>query len=163
MAQGEREKLQSLLKEFRTGMLTSRTADGRMRARPMTVAKLGDRDELFFATSRETEKTADVEEERDVAVTFQSSNVYISLTGKGHVTSDRKTIDEVWSEPMRVWFPKGKEDPTLCVVRVRPVEAEYWDNAGVKGLKYLFDVAKAYVTGTTPEATPQQHGTVNPR
>jgi general stress protein 26 len=163
MAQEDREKLRSLLKKFRTGMLTSRAADGRIRARPMSVAKLGERDELFFATSRETEKTEDVEGEGDVAVTFQSSDVYVSLTGKGNVTSDRKTIDEVWSEAMRVWFPNGKDDPALCIVCVRPVEAEYWDNSGAKGLKYLFDAAKAYVTGTTPEATPQQHATVNPR
>jgi general stress protein 26 len=163
MAQETREKLRSLLKEFRTGMLVSRAADGRMRSRPMSIAMLGERDELFFATSRETEKTGDVEEERDVAVTFQSSAVYVSLTGKGYVTNDRKTIDEVWNEAMRVWFPLGKDDPALCIVRVRPVEAEYWDNSGMKGLRYLFEAAKAYVTGTTPESTPEQHGTMNPR
>jgi general stress protein 26 len=85
------------------------------------------------------------------------------LTGKANVTSDPKMIDEVWNEAMRVWFPKGKDDPALCIVCVRPFEGEYWDNSGARGLKYLFDAAKAYVTGTTPEATPQQHGTVNPR
>ena len=28
--------------------------------------------------------------------------------------------------------------------------AEYWDQSGARGIKYLIEMAKAYATGTTP-------------
>ena len=46
----------------------------------------------------------------------------------------------------------GKDDPKLCLVVVTPRQAEYWDQSGLKGVKYLLGLVKAYAKGTTPEA-----------
>ncbi len=46
-----------------------------------------------------------------------------------------------------MWFPKGPDDPDLVLLSVEPEIAEFWDVGGIKGLRYLFDAAKAYVTG----------------
>ncbi len=44
---------------------------------------------------------------------------------------------------------------------MRPEEGEFWDNEGFNKIKYLFESAKAYVTGQTPEvAEGEQHGVV---
>ena len=69
----------------------------------------------------------------------------------GLVRRDRAKIDEFWKEVYKVWFPKGKEDPELTLVAVEPSEGEYWDDEGFKRIKYLFEAAKAYATGTKPE------------
>ena len=37
------------------------------------------------------------------------------------------------------------------MVEVVPTAAEYWDQKGGKGLAYLFEAARAYVKGTTPD------------
>ncbi|HEY4088470.1 MAG TPA: pyridoxamine 5'-phosphate oxidase family protein [Bryobacteraceae bacterium] len=63
-----------------------------------------------------------------------------------------------WSEAFRVWFPGGPSDPTLALIGVQPIDAEYWDNGGSNKLKCLFEAAKAYVKGEKPDVgDPDQH------
>jgi hypothetical protein len=40
-------------------------------------------------------------------------------------------------------------------------EGEYWDNSGMKGLKYVFDATKAYISGERPKPDSDQHNKVN--
>lgn len=53
---------------------------------------------------------------------------------------------------MAVWFPAGKDDPSLAIVEVTPHEAEYWDQSSALGIKYFLEMVKAYATRTTPES-----------
>jgi hypothetical protein len=69
-------------------------------------------------------------------------------------------IDELWSEAWKVWFPGGKEDPNLCVLAIAPSSAEYWDNGGVEGFKYLYEGLKAVLQKRTPETDDTQHAKV---
>jgi general stress protein 26/hemerythrin-like domain-containing protein len=145
-----RGRLLELLGEFRTAMLVTRTADGVLRARPLSLAREHGDGGLYFATSLESPKVAELEASPEVVVTLQGSNSYLSISGTARVTRDRALVRRLWSEPWRVWFPDGEDDPTLCLVEVMPKEAEYWDQRGVKGIKYLLGMVKAYATGTTP-------------
>lgn len=63
------------------------------------------------------------------------------------VVDDGPRTRRLWKEPHKVWFPKGPDDPDLVLLSVEPEIAEFWDVGGIKGLRYLFDAAKAYVTG----------------
>ena len=70
-------------------------------------------------------------------------------------------MEELWREPFKAWFPKGKDDPELALVSVTPQDGEYWDTEGLKKIKYLFEAAKAYATGTTPHIDEgEQHAKV---
>jgi hypothetical protein len=40
-------------------------------------------------------------------------------------------------------------------------DGEYWDNAGLKGLRSVYDAAKAYVAGETPKTDGAQHAKVS--
>ena len=42
---------------------------------------------------------------------------------------------------------RTQHDPDLVLLSVDPEVAECWDVAGLNRLRYLFDAAKAYVTG----------------
>jgi general stress protein 26 len=160
MEDNDRANLRALVEEFRTGMLVTRVADSTMRARPMTVAKFEANDDLFFAAGIDSGTVAEIEADPEIVVTFQSSSAYISLSGPARVVSSRSVIERYWSEPMRVWFPEGPTAHSLCFIQLRPVQGEFWSTQGTKGLRYAFDAAKAYVTGTTPRAIPGQHGEV---
>ena len=64
---------------------------------------------------------------------------------------------------MKVWFPEGADDPSLCLIQLRPSHAEFWDMQSTKGLRYVFEAAKSFVSGATPdakEAKQGQHGEV---
>ena len=41
---------------------------------------------------------------------------------------DPKKVDELWSRRLRIWFPDGKKDPELALIRVRIDRAEVWDS-----------------------------------
>jgi len=43
---------------------------------------------------------------------------------------DRATIDELWTQIQTVFFPQGKSDPNLMVLRVRIQDAAYWEAKG---------------------------------
>jgi general stress protein 26 len=163
MATSERAHLRALLKDFRDGMLVTRGRgpDGAMRARPMSIAKLEENNDLLFATSVDSAKVDEAVEAGQAAVTFQSGMAYVSVSGPVEIVKDRAKIDAAWNEAMRVWFPKGKEDPTLCLLRLQPAKAEFWDLQGTKGIRYVFEAAKAYVSGTQPTTSPDQHGVVD--
>lgn len=50
-----------------------------------------------------------------------------------------------------MWFPGGKDDPIIVLLKVAGHRAEYWDNRGTSGLKYLIEAGKALVTATRPD------------
>jgi len=81
---------------------------------------------------------------------MQDDARYISISGTAELSDDPGLIEKLWREPWRVWFPAGKNDPELRILRVRPVLAEYWDQSGARGIKYLIEMVKAYAKGTTP-------------
>ena len=91
----------------------------------------------------------------------KNHSIYLAISGHASLVVSRTKINEVWQEPYKVWFPEGKTDPNLALISVDLVEAEYWDNAGAEKVKYLFESAKAYLTGTTPKVVEgDQHGFV---
>ena len=147
-----RARLSELMAKFNTAMLVTRTADGQLRARPLTFA--GEHDGLLcFSTSAESPKVAELSDDPRVAVTMQDDSRYVSISGMAELSADPALIEKLWREPWRVWFPEGKDDPALRILRVRPVLAEYWDQSGARGLKYVIEMVKAYATGTTPAAS----------
>jgi len=153
MAQDEepRVHLSELLAKFDTAMLVTRTADGRLRARPLSFAgELQGR--LYFSTSADSPKVAELQSEPRVAITMQDSVRYVSVSGLAEIREDRGLVERLWRESWRVWFPGGKSDPTLRILSVEPQAAEYWDQSGARGLKHLAEMVKAYATGTKPES-----------
>lgn len=157
----EATRLRSLLKSFRNGMLVTRNPRGELRARPMTVTKLESGGRMYFATSIESSKVAEIVQSDQVAITFQSWSTYVSLTGRARVIEDRDKVAQCWDEAMRVWFPKGKDDPTLCLLEVDETTAEYWTLQGGRGLQYFVQAARAYVKGQRPVLLPEMHGVVH--
>lgn len=156
-----KEHLHELLKDFSGAMLTTRTAGGGLHVRPMAVAKLADNDELYFATGLSSPKISEIANDPEVSVTFQGTTEYAALYGVARVIRDRQTIEKLWSETWRVWFPGGKHDPDLCLLAIAPKSAEYWDNSGSRGFKYLFNGLKAILQKSTPETDETQHAKIS--
>ena len=153
-------KLHELLHGFSTAMLITHTSDGRLRARPMAIASLSDSCELWFITGRDSAKAHEIEQDTRVNVVCQEDHsAYVALEGRAELSENRARIAEVWRPAFRVWFPDGKDDPDVVLIRFVPERAEFWDNTGINKLAYLWESAKALVTGTTPDVKEQQqHG-----
>lgn len=156
----EGEHLYDLLRDFDTAMLITRAADGHLHARPMAVAELRADADAYFVTDIGSPKIAEIDADADVLLTFQSARQYAAVYGRVNVVQDRQLIDRLWKEAWQVWFPRGKSDPSIALLRFDAERGEFWDNAGMRGVQYAFEAAKAYVRGETPQADSDRHGRV---
>ena len=158
----QREHFYQLLKQFDTAMLVTHAGDGSLRARPMALAQVESAGRAWFVTHVDSAKAHEIEADTRVHLICQKNHsIYLAISGHASLVVSRTKINEVWQEPYKVWFPEGKTDPNLALISVDLVEAEYWDNAGAEKVKYLFESAKAYLTGTTPKVVEgDQHGFV---
>lgn len=156
-----RENLYELLKDFHNAMMLVRSDDAHMHGRPMAIAKLEENAGIFFITSIDSPKIADIQANANVTLTFQNASQFASLSGRATVEQDKAMIADLWKEPMKLWFPKGKEDPAICLIHFTPEDGEYWNNAGAQGLKYAFEAVKAYVKGETAKTDDMQHAKVD--
>ncbi len=155
-------KLNQLLRDFRTGMLTTITNRGQLRSRPMAVADVEADGSIWLMTQRDAPKIAEIEGQRQVNLSLQSSTKFVSLSGIAQSVIDRRKVDELWVESWKTWFPEGKDDPTLMLIHVQGETGEYWDNSGLNGIRYLIEAGRAYLSGTRPtvDDNPNVHAKV---
>jgi len=141
------EKLVDLIGDFENAMLVTRTSAGELDARPMAVAELESDGDLWFITDRNSGKVADLMLDQEVAVTMQSSKLFVTLTAKAHLIDDPDKVKDLWRDAWKVWFPEGPASQSIALLKVEPTRGEYWDNSGVEGVKYLIKTGKAYLEG----------------
>jgi general stress protein 26 len=155
-----REHFQDMIEGFDTAMLVSHEGTDVWHARPMAIARTNDGGQFYFATSLDSPKVTEIKRDPRVLLTMQGTGQYVAIQGTAELRQDRRLIDELWSESWKLWFPKGKEDPALCILSIHPKSAEYWDNSGMQGLKYLFEGTKAMLQGKQPDASVEQHAKI---
>jgi general stress protein 26 len=136
------------VRDLRFAMLTTRDPDGSLTARPMTVAQKEFDGTLWFFTSQTAPLVGSIGADPDVGVQFVDTHkdLYVSLSGEAMIERDRVRIDGLWKPLMKAYFPKGKDDPDLALVRIDVYKAEYWDVKESKPVQ-LFKMAKAIIKG----------------
>lgn len=149
--------LHELADAFGDAMLVTRGLDGSLHARPMAVAELEPDADAIFSTSLDSPKIKEIEANPEVLVTFQSRSVFACIHGTASIVRDRAEIDRLWSESWRIWFPKGKDDPKLCLLKVSSDRGEYWDTSGIEGVKFGIESIKARLAGRTAEKSETQN------
>jgi general stress protein 26 len=124
----------------------------------MSVARLGDDCTLYFISPIETEKVHEAAATGAAHAFGQSKTQFFTLRGAIELSQDRRLLRELWSKLNDAWLD-GPDDPRASVLILRPIEAELWDVSGTKGLKFLFDAAKALATGTKLGAADREQHT----
>lgn len=148
----EREKIWGLIKEARVAMLTSED-NGRLRSRPMVASQKNFDDGcLWFFTQKNSPKAHQVEDDHQVNAAYASApdNSFVSLSGSASLVFDRADIDAHWNDMVKAWFPGGKDDPNIALLKVDVDQAEYWDAPGSR-MVVAFDYLKARITGKAPQ------------
>lgn len=152
MSAESRQKVRDLIEKIKICQVVTRGADGRMQSRPMQVVECDDHHNLWFLTAADSCKVAQLEVDHEVLLGFgdPSSRLYLSVSGTASFSREPAHIDALWSEMQRPWFPEGKDDPNLLVMKVEPVSAEYWDS--VSSLFVItYGYLKARFTGKVTE------------
>jgi general stress protein 26 len=156
----EQSKVYDLLHQFDVGALVTTTDDGDLHARPMVIAQVDEDCTTWFVTSRSSPKIDEVHRKSRAHVVCQrGATAFLSMSGDAAIVDDRARLDHLWKVAYEPWFPQGKNDPDLTLLRVKPEHGEYWDGRGMRGVKYVFEAAKAIATGTRVRVDePSQHG-----
>ena len=152
-------KLWDMIKTVEVAMMV--TEDGEhLRSRPMAVSQKEFDGTLWFFTRASAHKVAEVGANHRVNLAYAhpGKQDYVSVSGQASLVRDRAAIDKHWSEPMRTWFPGGKDDPEIALLKVDVQQAEYWD-APSSTMLHAYGYVKAALTGSSPN--PGGHGTVN--
>lgn len=70
----------------------------------------------------------------------KGQDFFACLSGSVAIDNDPAMIDKLWSKPAEAWFPGGKTDPNLALLRFDIDEAELWeaDMSLIGKLKMLF-------------------------
>lgn len=148
MLSQETKKLAELVKEIKIAMLTTIDTDGELRSRPMATSEIKEEGVVYFFTQAQSHKTEELGKNHKVNVSYldRDEQVYASISGHANVMRDQTKINELWTPFLKAWFPKGKDDPGINLVKVEISKAEYWDAPGNKMVQ-LIGMTKAAITG----------------
>jgi general stress protein 26 len=167
-------RLIDLMKDFRVAMLvtqelapalsdpTNSALQRQLRSRPMAIAEVSASNTICFSTSMTSAKIEEIRKHPDVLVTMQSATSYVSIGGRCVLSQDPAEISRLWNESWRIWFPTGKDDPELVLIRVPVETGEFWDLQGTKGMRFLWQATMAYFRGEKVAEVADSHGTLTP-
>ncbi len=151
------EKLNGLIKDIDFAMLTTVDTDGVLRSRPMSTQEAEFDGTLWFFTSDKTHKVEEIERDNRVNASYAEpkDNVYVSVSGTASILKDKAKMEELWNPILKAWFPKGLDDPNICLLKVAVEQAEYWDSPS-STLVQIAGFVKALVTGQRADSGENQ-------
>lgn len=126
---------------------------------PMTACHDDDSRSVFFYAKTDnhlaTEAGADG---RPAMMCLQSKDddFIACVAGELRVDHDRERIDRFWTPVVAAWFPDGKDDPSLTLLRFDPADAEVWLSEAAP-VKFGWEIAKANITKREPDVGERAH------
>jgi general stress protein 26 len=142
------QKLIDLIEDIDFTMMTTVDDDGSLRSRPMSTQQIGEDGVMWFFTGYESGKSHEIKNDSHVNLSYSkpSDNKFVSVSGRASLSKDRAKIDELWTPELKAWFPGGKEDPNIGLIKVEIDKAEYWDSPN-SAVTHLIGFVKATLTG----------------
>ena len=142
------KKLQVMVNDIRTCLFITSGKTGNRTSRPMAVVDVDDDGNIWFFADINSNKVKDIELEHFVQLAFAhpGKDSYLDVRGRASVTTDKNAISEKWNPMVKAWFPEGKDDSSVCLIRIKTDEAHYWDTNSTKMVQFL-QAALSVVTG----------------
>jgi general stress protein 26 len=155
------EKLKELAEKIKVCMLCTNLGIAPFSTRPMGLSEVDADGKLWFLSASTSNKNQEIKQDEKVQLIFSdpSSSHYLSVFGEADIFDDEKSIEKAWTPLAKAWFPEGKDDIHLTVIKVHPLDAYYWDTKDAKMIS-LLKIATAAVTGKNPDAGVQGKLTV---
>lgn len=116
-------------------MLSTRTADGAVAARPMSNNREVDYDgDSWFFTCDDSRTVADIADDPRVGLSFQGSSgiigqrpFFLAIEGRATLIRDKERFAEHWTKGLDMWFERGIDTRGLVLIQVTGERAHYWD------------------------------------
>ena len=141
----ERVQLGKLIEHMHVAMLTTTSESGELLSRPMAPLEMAGDGSIWFFTDLQSAKTKQLSL-LNLAFVDADRGTYVSISAHGEIHTDRERIKRLWTLAAKPWFPDGPDSPNLCLLKIVPTAAEYWDAPHSKMVR-MFAMAAAIVTG----------------
>lgn len=139
------------LKSSNTGMLGLDVPG--YHSQPMTAYREEETGTIWFFTRDDTDFAGDVAKGGQKGMfTYGSKDqeVWACFHGALSISRDQSVIDKHWNPILAAWYPDGKDDPHLTLVKFDGDDGRVWiSKKGAVG--FFFEVAKANLTKTLPD------------
>jgi general stress protein 26 len=147
-----RELIWKHVKQIGTCMMVTVNADGGIRSRPMRGTPDEAAGAIWFFSDRDTDKDEDVARDPRACLTFADTHdqTYVSLSGRLSLIHDRNEIAAHWNAAAEAYYPNGKDDNSIVLMKFSAGSGEYWDAPSspiVMAIKFL----QAKVSGERPD------------
>lgn len=117
---------------------------------PMTAFLEREGDRLWFFTRSDTDLARALGDGRGAHFILQTKDIQAVIHGFLSLEYDRERIDRYWNPVVAAWYPDGKEDPGLTLLRLDCEQAEVWiSDAGP--VRFAWEIARANATGERPD------------
>lgn len=132
------------IRDIKFTMLVTHDHLGQMQARPFTTQAAGNEGAVWFLSRLDSEAVKEIQNDGNVLLCYAdtSENRFISTVGHATLSQERADIASLWNPADALFFPEGKDDPAIVVVRVEVLRADIWDSDKSRMEKLLI-MAKA--------------------
>lgn len=100
--------------------LASITKNGYPRPIPMKVISVDEEENVWFATSRKSDKVSEFCENPRAGLACSNEDLSVSLQGKIQIIEDNEQKKLLWNEGMRMYFPEGADSKDYCLLKFIP-------------------------------------------
>lgn len=127
--------LAEIMRDIDFTMLSTKTADGGIAARPMSNNRDVDYtgDSHFFSMG-DTLTVQDIGRDPNVGLTLHGNSsllgkppIFIAAEGKAEIIRDKAMFEKHWVKDLDRWFEQGVDTPGLVLIKVRADRVHYWD------------------------------------
>ena len=129
---------------------------------PMTAFCEPETSQVWFFTKDDTDLAKAVSGGAEAMLILQAKDQDFQACIGGVLSTARDTarIDKYWNPMVAAWFPDGKDDPSLTLLRLDAKDAELWISKG-GAIRFAWEVAKANATGKEPDVGETAHVNLN--
>lgn len=156
-------KLKELVEKIKTCMFCTNLSVTPFATRPMGVSEVDADGKIWFLSAAGSNKNEEIKQDEKVQLIFAdpSGAQFLNIFGEADIFDDEKSIEKAWTPLAKAWFPEGKDDLKVTVIKVHPLDAYYWDTKHGKMIS-LIKIATAAITGSKMDGGIEGKLTVEP-
>jgi general stress protein 26 len=119
---------------------------------PMTAFCEPDNGQIWFFSRTDTDLAQEVASGAEAMFVVQAKDQGFQACVGGRLSrqSDARRMEQYWGPVVAAWYPEGKDDPRLTLLRLDVGDAQVWLSE-TNPLAFGFQIAKANMTGHEPD------------
>jgi general stress protein 26 len=146
------DRLWKEIDKGRTGMLGLVGEAPHQHFQPMTAFAEPETGQIWFYTRTDTDLAKAVADGGEAMYIIQSKDQELQacIGGRLSLSHDRARIEKYWGPVVAAWYPEGKDDPRLTLLRLDCRDAAIWlSEAGP--VKFAYEIARANMSDKEPD------------